>query len=65
MGRESNIEYIEMPESIRDKYQYFTEANMTKLAKAGCPVKMTSLEDGAADYVQNYLAKDNSYLTSR
>lgn len=65
MGRESNIEYIEMPESIRDKYQYFTQANMDKLAKAGCDVQMTSLEDGAADYVQNYLAKDNSYLMSR
>lgn len=65
MGREPNIEYIEMPESIRDKYQYFTEANMDKLAAAGCEVQMTSLEDGAADYVQNYLDQDNPYLKSR
>ncbi|MDD3311358.1 ADP-glyceromanno-heptose 6-epimerase [Pseudodesulfovibrio sp.] len=65
MGREPAIEYIEMPEVIRDKYQYFTQANMAKLAAAGCDVKMTSLEDGAADYVQNYLDRDNSYLRSR
>ncbi len=65
MGREPVIEYIEMPEVIRDKYQYFTEANMDKLAEAGCDVKMTSLEDGAADYVQNYLDRDNPYLRSR
>lgn len=65
MGREPVIEYIEMPEVIRDKYQYFTEANMDKLAQAGCDVKMTSLEDGAADYVQNYLNRDNPYLRSR
>ncbi len=65
MGKEPNIEYIEMPESIRDKYQYFTEANMDKLQAAGCDVKMTSLEDGAKDYVQNYLAQDNPYLRSR
>jgi len=65
MGREPQIEYIEMPETIRDKYQYFTEANMDKLAAAGCDVKMTSLEDGAADYVQNYLDQDNPFLSSR
>lgn len=65
MGREPNIEYIEMPESIRDKYQYFTEANMQKLTAAGCDVPLTSLEDGAADYVRNYLDKDNPYLTTR
>ncbi|QGY39999.1 ADP-glyceromanno-heptose 6-epimerase [Pseudodesulfovibrio cashew] len=65
MGREPEIEYIEMPETIRDKYQYFTEADMTKLVEAGYDKPMTSLEDGAADYVQNYLAKDNPYLTSR
>jgi ADP-L-glycero-D-manno-heptose 6-epimerase len=54
-----------MPEAIRDKYQYFTQANMDKLKAAGCTVKMTSLEDGARDYVQNYLDKDDRYLRSR
>ncbi|MEF2229962.1 MAG: ADP-glyceromanno-heptose 6-epimerase [Pseudodesulfovibrio sp.] len=65
MGKESAIEYIAMPEAIRDKYQYFTQANMAKLAAVGCDVKMTSLEDGAADYVRNYLAGDNPYLRTR
>ncbi|WP_319583204.1 ADP-glyceromanno-heptose 6-epimerase [uncultured Pseudodesulfovibrio sp.] len=65
MDREPNIEYIPMPEAIRDKYQYFTQANMDKLKAAGCTVKMTSLEDGARDYVQNYLDKDDRYLRSR
>ena len=65
MDREPNLEYIEMPEAIRDKYQYFTEAKMDKLAAAGCDVKMTSLEDGAADYVRNYLQNDNPHLVSR
>lgn len=65
MDREPVIEYIPMPESIRDKYQYFTEAKMDKLAAAGCDVAMTSLEDGAADYVRNYLSRDNPYLLSR
>ncbi|XXJ21162.1 ADP-glyceromanno-heptose 6-epimerase [Desulfovibrio caledoniensis] len=65
MNREPDIEYIPMPEAIRDKYQYFTQANMDKLKAAGCTVKMTSLEDGARDYVQNYLDKDDRYLRSR
>jgi len=65
MNHEPEIEYIPMPETIRDKYQYFTQANMDKLKAAGCTVKMTSLEDGARDYVQNYLDKDDRYLRSR
>ena len=54
------IEYIDMPEDIRDKYQYFTEANMNKLRKAGYTSPFYSLEDGISDYVRNYL-KDKSY----
>jgi len=65
MNREPSIEYIPMPETIRDKYQYFTQANMDKLKAAGCTVEMTSLEDGAMDYVRNYLDKDDRYLKSR
>jgi len=65
MDREPVIEYIPMPEAIRDKYQYFTEAKMDKLAAAGCDLTPTSLEDGAADYVRNYLDTDNPYLSSR
>lgn len=64
MGRETAVEYIDMPEVIRDKYQYFTQADMTRLAEAGCPVQMTSLEDAAEDYVKNYLSQDNPFLKS-
>ena len=49
------IELIDTPEDIRDKYQYFTEANMSKLIKAGYKKPFTSLEDGVGDYVKNYL----------
>lgn len=52
-----NILFIDMPEDIRDKYQYFTEANMQKLLDAGYPDKFYSLEEGVGDYVRNYLRK--------
>jgi len=58
MGREPCIEYIEMPESLRDKYQYFTQAEMGKLRAAGYDQPFTSLEDGIRDYVQDHLARD-------
>ncbi len=62
MGKEPRIEYIEMPESIRRQYQYFTEAKMDKLLSVGCPVHTSSLEDAVSDYVVNYLGKDERYL---
>ena len=52
-----NIVYIDMPEDIRDKYQYFTEANMNKLEAAGYTKPLYSLEEGVDDYVRNYLNK--------
>ena len=55
LNKRINIEYIDLPEHLRDKYQYFTEANIVKLKKAGFNVPVTSLEDGVADYVKNYL----------
>ena len=55
MGKDVDIEFIDIPEDIRDKYQYFTEANMTKLREAGYDKEFTSLEDGVMDYVKNYL----------
>lgn len=58
---EPNIIYIDMPEDIRDKYQYFTEANMEKLKKAGYDDKFYSLEEGVVDYVKNYLAPAKFY----
>ena len=53
----ANIRYIDMPEDIRDKYQYFTEANMQKLREAGYKDSFYTLEEGVDDYVRNYLAK--------
>ena len=50
-----NIEYIDMPTDLRDKYQYFTEANMSKWKSANLPLPATSLEDGVTDYIKNYL----------
>ncbi len=57
IGKKPNIEYIDMPVELREKYQYFTEANMKKLCKAGFKEKFMSLESAVKDYVQNYLEK--------
>ncbi len=62
MKKKTNIEYIAMPEALRNQYQYFTEAQMSKLKKAGCPVKFSSLEDSVRDYVVNYLQKSDPHL---
>ena len=61
IDKEPNIVFIDMPEDIRDKYQYFTEANMNKLGKAGYTQKFYTLEEGVDDYVRNYLSKENYY----
>jgi ADP-L-glycero-D-manno-heptose 6-epimerase len=58
LGREPEIEFIEMPETIRDKYQYFTQANISKLRATGYKEKITSLENAVSDYVRNYLVHD-------
>ena len=55
LNKPVNIEYIDLPEHLKNKYQYFTEANMNKIKKAGCTVPISNLEDGVADYVKNYL----------
>jgi len=62
MGVPENIEYMDMPESLRDKYQYFTQAEMGKLRAAGCPVRFMDLESAVRDYVTGYLAQDDPYL---
>lgn len=61
MGIDPSIEYIDMPEDIRDKYQYFTEANMKKLSDAGYHHPFSSLESGVTDYVQHYLSENKFY----
>jgi len=56
MNVPENIEFIDTPVDIRDKYQYFTEANMQKIKAIGYTKPFTSLEDGTTDYVKNYLS---------
>jgi ADP-L-glycero-D-manno-heptose 6-epimerase len=60
LGKEPVIEYMEMPESLRPRYQYFTQAEMDKLRKTGCNVKFHSLEEAVKDYI-GYL-KENAHL---
>ena len=55
LGLESNIEFIDMPIDLREKYQYFTEADMSKWINAKLPLPATSLEEGVKDYIQQYL----------
>src|ERR1700722_1252759 len=58
LEKKPKIEFIEMPETIRDKYQYFTQADISRLRATGYKEKITSLENAVADYVQNYLVLD-------
>ncbi len=62
MNKDSNIEYIDMPDNIRNQYQYFTEANMNKLFKVLPEFKFLSLEEAVSDYVKNYLSQKNPYM---
>ncbi|HXQ49882.1 MAG TPA: ADP-glyceromanno-heptose 6-epimerase [Stellaceae bacterium] len=61
LGREPTVEYVDTPVEIRDKYQYFTEARMERLAAAGYDKPTTPLEDGVRLYVQTYLAAADSF----
>ncbi|CCQ72281.1 ADP-glyceromanno-heptose 6-epimerase [Magnetospira sp. QH-2] len=61
LGKEPDLRYIPTPESIRDKYQYFTEADMGRLRAAGYDKPFTSLEDGVTAYVRDYLDADDPY----
>ena len=62
MGKDVLIDYVPTPEAIRDKYQYFTEANMAKLRAAGYDRSFTSLENGVGRYVTEHLMFEGSYL---
>ena len=61
MGKEEHIAFIDTPADIRDKYQYFTEADMSKLKGIGYDTPFHTLEAGVTDYVTNYLVP-HSYL---
>ena len=58
LAKKEEIEFIDTPIDIRDKYQYFTEANMNKLKSIGYSKPFHSLEEGTTDYVQNYLKEE-------
>ncbi len=61
IDKEPNIDYVPMPENIRDQYQYYTQANMEKFNKFLPNFKFSPLEEGVRDYVQSHLNKENSH----
>jgi len=61
MGVKENIDFIDTPADIRDKYQYYTQADMSKLIGIGYDRPFTNLEDGVEDYVKNYLIPGKYY----
>ncbi|MFN6945016.1 MAG: NAD-dependent epimerase/dehydratase family protein, partial [Cytophagaceae bacterium] len=61
MDKDVNIEFIDTPEDIRDKYQYFTEANMKKLRSIGYTKPFYTLEEGIKEYITEYLLSSKYY----
>lgn len=62
LGVEPRIEFIDMPEMLRGKYQYFTQARLDRLRNAGYSVPMTSLEQGVEEYVRDFLTQHDPYV---
>ncbi len=60
-GRAPQIDYVDMPPGLGERYQYFTQARMDRLAAAGYPATFTPLEDGVADYITRYLSQPDPY----
>ena len=60
-GKEASIAYIDMPEVIRDRYQYFTEASMDRIRAVGFNGQSTPLEEGVRRYVQDFLSQPDPY----
>ena len=60
-GQPSRIEYVEMPETLRPRYQYFTEARLERLRAAGYDGQFASLESGVGDYVTHFLSQPDPY----
>lgn len=61
LGLEENVEFIDLPENLKGKYQYYTCATLDKLAAAGYNRPTTSLEDGLTQYIKDYLATDDRF----
>jgi ADP-L-glycero-D-manno-heptose 6-epimerase len=55
LDRPKNVEFIDMPENLRDRYQYHTQADLTRIRNAGYTAETTPLDEAVADYVRNYL----------
>ena len=64
LGKEPNIEYVDMPESLRNQYQYRTKADVSRLRAAGYEGKFRLVADGVRDYVVNHLLRDNQYIAN-
>lgn len=62
MGRDPDIQYFDMPEHLRDKYQYFTQAKMDRLRAAGYDKPFTTLEEGVRRYVQDFLSQEDPFV---
>lgn len=62
MNKPENINFIDMPEELKIKYQYYTKAQMNKLASMGLTVNFKNLDDGVKDYIKNYLLTSDPYL---
>jgi ADP-L-glycero-D-manno-heptose 6-epimerase len=60
-GSMSSIKYIEMPEDLKGKYQYYTEANLDKILATGFNLKFKNLNEGVNDYMKNYLLTSDRY----
>lgn len=61
LGLPEAVEFVDMPTQLRDKYQYFTQAEMGRLRSVGYQAPFTSLEEGVGDYVRNYLSREDPY----
>jgi len=61
LGKDPQIDFIDTPEDIRDKYQYFTEADMSKLRSIGYDRPFSPLREGVNDYVREYLESSRTY----
>lgn len=62
MNKEIKINWLEIPDNIKNQYQYFTEADMHKWSQAGMSPPQWSLEDSIKDYVQSYLSQNDPWL---
>ena len=62
MGKEAKIGFKDMPEMLRNKYQYYTQADLTRLRNVGITKVITPLEDGIRQYIQEFLMKEDQYL---